>query len=66
MIFVGDFVMLTEEAKRNFIALGNQAHVDEFGDCVGVVESEGKLVLNVRWAPSDQQFAYKTNWLVRV
>ncbi len=66
MIFVGDFVMMTEEHKQKLIQNGCQAYVDEFGDCVGVVEADNDGELTVIWQPSNLKYHFMREMLVRV
>lgn len=47
----------------------SSAHVDEFGDCVGIVEDPmfaeyPDLEVNVRWLPSRLRYAYLPSDLV--
>jgi hypothetical protein len=67
----GDRVRMTFEHKRKLCANDSGAHVDEFGDCIGLVED---LVdyghtrgpeLNVRWLPSGLRYGYHPHQLTR-
>ncbi len=63
-IVAGAVVRMSEALKRRFIANGCRAHVDEFGECIGLVEGpvdfdtcQGPEV-NVRWRPSGLRYGY--------
>lgn len=59
----GDRVKLSESYKQRLISDGSIEHIEEFGNCVGIVEDteyqdESTLEVNVRWQPSGLRFAY--------
>lgn len=63
IVKVGDVVRLTEKHKNVLIANGCWAHVEEFGNCIGVVIGEMFPGLNcpevdVRWKPSNLKYGY--------
>lgn len=68
----GALVKMSEELKRIMRGNGSGAHIDEFGDCVGIVQ--GHVVVNgikwpevdVRWLPSNLKYAYPPDLLVRI
>lgn len=64
MIKTGDIVRMSEEFKHvtKFI-YDNHEHIDEFGNCFGLVEDLcfDKLEnseFNVRWFPSELRYGY--------
>lgn len=68
----GTNVRMGEAIKKQLVANGCAEHVEEFGDCVGVVEgptdygtSRGPEV-DVRWQPSNLRYAYHPEELVEV
>lgn len=70
-LVAGDTVRLTAEAKRlmtgnRHTLLDSAEHVDEFGDCVGVIEGllDGRgPELKVRWRPSGLAYGYPPDHL---
>ncbi len=67
----GDTVKMSAEIKQMLIDNDCKAHVDEFGECVGVVEdpvdfnNDGENdpdkigpEVNVRWKPSNLRYGY--------
>lgn len=72
MISFGSIVKMSDELKQQFIKAGCKDHVNEFGDCFGIVEglldypdSVGPEV-DVRWLPSKLRYGYNPNDLVEV
>ena len=65
----GTKVRMTEELKRVFRLNNCAAHVEEFGDCVGIVEgpvdygTTSGPELDVRWQPSNLRYAYDPKYL---
>lgn len=66
----GTKVRMSEALKK--VLRGNQSseHVEEFGECIGVVEGlvdygNGNYgpEVDVRWSPSKLRYAYDTKWL---
>lgn len=71
--FKGAFVKMSQSIKDDLIANDCQDHVDEFGECLGVVDDEvdyggGQLgpEVNVRWQPSNLRYGYDPDQLVIV
>jgi hypothetical protein len=67
----GTHVRMSARLKRALRDNGCGDHVDEFGDCVGIVEGpvdfgtqQGPEV-DVRWQPSGLRYAYHPSQLVR-
>ena len=67
----GTKVRMSEEIKRLFIANGSHEHVEEFGDCEGVIiglVDYGNGIfgpeLDVRWQPSNLKYMYGPEHLV--
>lgn len=69
----GRLVRLTRAFKRVLRQNGCDAHVREFGPCVGVVVAQrvwsrrfgGCVEVDVRWLPSGLRYAYDTESLAR-
>ena len=68
----GTKVRMNQEIKDSLIKNGCRAHVEEFGDCVGIVEDlvdygdhQGPEV-NVRWQPSKLRYSYHPDGLKEV
>ena len=66
----GTKVRMGEAIKKQLIVNGCAAHVEEFGECVGLVEgltdygtSRGPEV-DVRWQPSNLRYGYLPEELV--
>jgi hypothetical protein len=64
---------MSQEIKQLFIANGSHEHVEEFGDCVGVVigpvdYGDGAIYpeVDVRWQPSNLKYAYDAKYLVNI
>jgi hypothetical protein len=67
----GDQVKMSPTLKANLIANGCQAHLDEFGDCVGIVEGlvfedDPFAEVNIRWEPSGLRYGYDPLMLEKV
>ena len=65
----GTRVKMTEELRTRLLLNDCDDHVDEFGDCIGIVEgptdygtSKGPE-LDVRWQPSNLRYAYDPKYL---
>lgn len=59
---------MTEELKRHLRNNGSEEHVEEFGDCIGIVEGpmyDSWIELNVRWQPSNLRYGYHPKNLER-
>lgn len=63
-LFRGDLVKMSDSCKQGLIDNDCKEHVDEFGECIGVVEGlvdwgehKGPEV-DVRWFPSELRYAY--------
>ena len=60
----GDKVRLTEAVKYHLITTGSHEHVEEFGNCIGVVIEltdwgyQKGPEWDVRWHPSGLRYAY--------
>ena len=59
----GDRVRMTEAFKKNMIARGCADHIEEFGDCEGIVEGPTYPhadcdEVDVKWLPFGTKFAY--------
>lgn len=66
---IGSLVRMTEEYKNALRAGGYSEHVDEFGDCVGVIEKLVEVgyptqLVDVRWRPSQLRYGYWTDGLM--
>lgn len=62
----GDKVRLTEAYKQMLISNDCADHVEEFGDCVGIVEEpieNSWPEFNVRWQPSQLRYGYHPDHL---
>lgn len=61
---------MSEELKRKLRASGSGEHVDEFGECVGVVQglldygSQQGPEVDVRWQPSNLRYGYLPEELI--
>lgn len=65
----GDKVKMSENLKNNLIEMDCKDHVDEFGDCEGIVEDkvwEDENDVNVRWKPSGLRYAYDPDTLIKI
>jgi hypothetical protein len=63
----GTKVKMSEELKQSFINNDCQDHVDEFGDCIGLVEDKIDQYsndVNVRWQPSGLRYGYDPEYLI--
>jgi hypothetical protein len=63
----GTKVKMSEELKHGLIEMKCKAHVDEFGDCIGIVEDKAWIdddAVNVRWQPSGLRYMYSPETLV--
>jgi hypothetical protein len=68
MAKIGDTVKMSEALKAKLIASGSAAHVEEFGDCVGMIDQytqygKGPTArvgpeVDVRWYPSGARYSY--------
>ena len=70
-IKIGDTVRMSDELKNGLIENNCQEHVDEFGECEGIVESwiypnTDIKDVNVRWKPSELRYGYNIETLVNV
>lgn len=69
-INIGDTVKMSDSLKKSLTDNNCQEHVEEFGDCIGIVESweypneEDINIVNVRWKPSELRYAYSTDLLI--
>lgn len=61
----GDVVQMSEDFMKGLKSNGSAEHVEEFGDCLGIVEGlthygNGTFgpELEVRWYPSKLHYAY--------
>lgn len=68
----GTKVRMSQDLKNGLRSNDCGQHVDEFGDCVGIVQgpvdygtSEGPEV-DVRWQPSNLRYAYHPDQLVEL
>lgn len=68
----GTKVRMSDEHKQQLIVNDCNDHVEEFGECVGVVEGlvdwnghKGPEV-DVRWQPSNLRYAYHPDSLIAV
>jgi len=67
----GTLVKMSEALKRELRTNDSKEHVDEFGECVGVVEgptdfgSQKGPELDVRWQPSGLRYCYHPSMLVK-
>ncbi len=79
MIKTGDKVKMSENFKNTLIKNGCKEHIDEFGECVGIVEGfvnynndgendQDKIgpELNVRWQPSKLRYGYLPEDLIKI
>lgn len=64
MNLIGKKVRMKKSLKKQMRANGCSEHIDEFGDCVGIVEGlvdygsfQGPEV-DVRWLPSKLRYGY--------
>lgn len=65
----GDIVKMSEDLKKGLIHMDCEDHVNEFGDCEGVVEDKvwnDEDDVNVRWQPSGLRYAYDPNTLIKI
>jgi hypothetical protein len=63
----GTKVKMSEELKQGLIEMDCKDHVDEFGDCIGIVEDkvwEYDDIINVRWQPSGLRYMYNPKTLI--
>lgn len=66
----GTKVRMSDEIKRLLIANGSHEHVEEFGDCDGIVVGlvdYGNSIgpdIDVRWQPSNLKYMYEPQHLV--
>lgn len=79
MIKIGDKVKMSDNFKKGLVENGCKDHVDEFGDCIGIVEDyvnynndsendPNKIgpEFNVRWQPSKLRYGYLPEELIKV
>ena len=79
MIQTGEKVKMSEIFKEKLIKNGSKEHVDEFGDCIGIVEdyvnynNDGIKDINkigpefnVRWQPSKLRYGYLPKNLIKI
>lgn len=65
----GDSVKMSDTLKLNLIDMDCKDHVDEFGDCIGVVEDKVWIddnAINVRWQPSGLKYMYDPETLIKI
>lgn len=66
----GTKVKMSEELKEMLNGNLSSEHVDEFGDCVGIVQGltdfNGQLgpEVDVKWQPSNLRYAYHPKHLI--
>lgn len=79
MIKTGDKVKMSDAFKKALLENGGKEHIDEFGDCIGVVEDlmdynndnekdPNKIgpEFNVRWQPSKLRYGYLPDELIKI
>lgn len=80
MIKIGDKVKMSNTLKKQLMKNGSEEHVDEFGDCIGIVigyidynndgENDPDKIyydeFDVRWMPSNLKYGYAAKYLVKV
>ncbi len=71
MIKIGGKVKMSDDLKEGLVKNGCKDHVEEFGNCEGVVESwvypnTDIKEVNVRWKPSNLRYAYDIDMLTNV
>lgn len=79
MIKTGDEVKMSDTLKKGLIENDCKDHVDEFGDCTGIVEdlvdynndgenNPNKIgpEFNVRWQPSKLRYGYLPEDLIKI
>ncbi len=79
MIKPGDKVKMSNSLKKTLINNGCKEHVDEFGECIGIVEDyvnynkdgeneDSKIgpEFNVRWIPSKLRYGYSPKELIKI
>lgn len=79
MIKTGDKVKMSDNLKKGLVESGCKDHVDEFGDCIGIVEdyvnynNDGENdpnkigpEFNIRWQPSKLRYGYLPEELIKV
>lgn len=79
MIKSGDKVKMSDSLKELLIKNGCEEHVEEFGDCIGIVEdyvdynNNGENDINkigpefnVRWMPSKLRYGYSPDELIKI
>lgn len=65
----GTWVRMTQDLKDGMRANGSHEHVDEFGDCIGMVigpmfpDCEDAPEVDVRWQPSNLRYGYHPDHL---
>jgi len=67
----GTRVKLSEETKKAYRESGSVEHIDEFGECEGIVIGETFPDLNcpevdVRWIPSGLRYGYNESELINI
>lgn len=65
----GDRVKMSNSLKQNLIEMKCEDHVNEFGDCEGVVEDKvwnDDNTINVRWQPSGLRYMYDPETLIKI
>ena len=71
-IEIGDRIKMSDELKKSLIENDSKEHVEEFGDCEGIVESwmfpdlKDVKDVNVRWKPSGLRYGYNINSLIKL
>jgi len=69
MIKTGDTVKMSDLLKIGMISNGSEEHVDEFGECEGIVEENSTgdpLWVDVRWHPSELRYGYHIDNLIKI
>lgn len=79
MIKTGDKVKMSDNFKKVLIENGCKEHIDEFGDCIGIVcdlvnynnDNENDInkigpEFNVRWQPSNLRYGYLPENLIKI
>ncbi len=75
----GDKVKMSDTFKKMLTENGSKEHIDEFGDCIGIVEglvnynNDGENnpdkigpEFNVRWQPSKLRYGYLPENLIKI
>ncbi len=69
-MIIGSLVKLNQSIKEKYISNGCQDHIQEFGDCIGLVVGymfpDTEEFVDVRWQPSNLRYGYAISDLVEV